>query len=386
MTGALRMIALFLAVMAMAKATTLSRKRIVWKVNDADGAQQEGAKSNEENERILNVLLEGTIDDIGNEDWRPLFDMSLSMSKPPSPSPNEIYHPITNAVLNDYCREVYSGTSSAVRGQDEFDWCCKLDDDNDDVKRLISIPDVCQKQWSANHKEVLLSGTADDWACVDWDKAKYVVVPVLVVANDFHSDSYYIQDAVESVTAAMVRVQSWYQRKMSSGKTFRLSRPILQLSSKSAKEWNELSCLTGSPPDRPQECIDQTSEADRFGYYYEGQAEAMETSLPPWPQEQTVPTFVFSGPNSDPFWLGAAAAGPYSVNPPNVAVCPTDSEDCGLYSIGHEMGHSFGLAHSCEVVSEPKCYNGIMQNPPDILEAVLFSPEQVFLNTSPYFE
>ena len=383
------MVALF-AMLTMTEGARIRRKRIVWEPDRHDYGKQENAPNQG---RDLNVILEGGID--ADEDWNILFDMpsmSMSMSdppqRPPTTAPDDISEPITSSILNDYCRDEYGGTSSAVPDQDGYDWYCMVTDDvlDEDALNIISIPDICVERFSSNHVEVLLGGTANDWACVDWkNNARFVVVPVLVIASDFRADSNAISDAIESVSAAMDRVQSWYRRKMKSGKTFRLVRPILQLSNKSGEEWNELSCLTGSPSERPQECIDQSSEADRFGYYYEGQAEALATSIPEWPQEQTVPTFIYTGPDSEPFWLGAAAAGPYSVNPPNVSVCPTESDDCGLYSIGHEMGHSFGLGHSCDYV-KPKCYNGIMQNPPNILEAVLFGKEQDILNMSPYFE
>ena len=384
-----RTVAVFFGVLALAEGAKVRRKRITWETRRHNDGEQENASGKG---RELNTMLEKTID--ADEDWNVFFDVSsMSMSDPPQPppasAPDNIFEPVTLGILTKYCRDEYGSISSAVPDQDGYEWYCKVTDDivDEDTLFIISIPDICLRQFSSNHVEVLLGGTSNDWACVDWNNnARFVVVPVLVVANDFHSDSIEISGAIESISAAMDRVQSWYQRKMKSGKTFRLVRPILRLSEKSGKEWNELSCLTASPSDRPQECVDMSSEADRFGYYYEGQAEAMATTIPSWPQEQTVPTFIYTGPDSEPFWLGAAAAGPYSINPPNISVCPKDSDDCGLYSIGHELGHSFGLVHSCEIVSKPRCYNGIMENPPNILKAVLFGKEQDMLNTSPYFE
>jgi hypothetical protein len=309
--------------------------------------------------------------------------------KPPV-SVDDIYKPVKRSMLNKYCESEYGITGLAVPS-DGIDWYCSVTDDvlDEDALYAISIADVCSSRFGSSYGDVLLGASFDAWACVDWndDDASYIAVPVLVVADDYTTDSDNIDDAISSVTAAMERVRSWYRRKMRSGKTFRLSRPILKMPDKSAQEWNELSCLTASPDDRPEECIDKSSENDRFGYLHEARAEAMQTSLPQWPSKQLVIIFVYSGPDSAPFWLGAAAVGPYSANPPNIAVCPEDSDTCGLYSIGHEIGHSFGLVHSCEIIKEPKCYEGIMQNPGDagVLDSILFRKEQEVLDASPYF-
>mmetsp|Transcript_27503 Transcript_27503/g.79302 ORF Transcript_27503/g.79302 Transcript_27503/m.79302 type:complete len:391 (+) Transcript_27503:1070-2242(+) len=364
----------------------LRRKRILF--SDGLAADQR--------HRDLNVEQVGTLDP--DEDWDGIFfdasAMSLSMPDKPKPpaSLGDIYKPVTRTILNKHCRSEYGSTGLAVPDEDGVDYYCRVTDDvlDEDALYAISIAAVCNDEYGSSYDDVLLGGNSDAWACVDWagDGASYIVVPVLVIADDYTTESDgNIDDAISSVTAAMERVQSWYRHKMKSGRTFRVSRPILKMSDKSAQEWNELSCLTASPADRPQECIDQSSESDRFGYFYEAQAEAMQTSLPQWPLKQLVVIFTYSGPDSAPFWLGAAAAGPYSANPPNIAVCPEESDTCGLYSIGHEIGHSFGLSHNCEIVKKPKCYEGIMQNPGDagVLNSILFRKEQEVLDASPFF-
>lgn len=358
----------------------------------SDGIETEGTRG-------LNVLQDGALDP--DEDWDGIFfdasamSMSMSMSMPDKPKPptpvNGIYNPISKNTLNKFCQSKYGGAGLAVPDVDGVDWYCRVTDDvlDEDALYVISIAHVCQDEYGSNYGEVLLGGNSNHWACVDWfdDDASYIVVPVLIIADDHTSNSNGIDDAISSVKAAMERVQSWYRRKMKPAKTFRLSQPIVTMSDKSAEDWNELSCLTASSNDRPEQCKDTSSDSDRFGYYYEAQAEATKTSLPRWPKKQLVVIFVYTGSDSSPFWLGAAAAGPYSANPPNIAVCPADSDTCGLYSIGHELGHSFGLKHSCEIVQKPKCYRGIMQNPGDdgVLDSVLFRKEQEVLDLSPYF-
>ena len=367
----------------------LRRKRVLF----SDGVEAIGTRG-------LNAVQDGMLDP--DEDWDGIFfdasamSMSMSMSMPDKPKPptpvNGIYNPISKNTLNKFCRSKYGSTGLAVPDEDGVDWYCRVTDDvlDEDALYAISIDDVCQDNFGSNYGAVLLGGDSSHWACVDWsgDDASYIVVPVLIISDEYTSDSNRIDDAISSVKAAMERVQYWYWRKMKSAKTFRLSQPIVTMSDKSAEDWNELSCLTASPEDRPEQCKDSSSDNDRFGYYYEAQAEAMKTSLPRWPNKQLVVIFVYSGPDSGLFWLGAAAAGPYSANPPNIAVCPVDSDNCGLYSIGHELGHSFGLKHSCEIVQKPKCYGGIMQNPGDdgVLGSVLFRKEQEVLEVSPYFQ
>lgn len=358
-------------------------KKLTFKVDDTNNGSSNPVQSSmfaDTNEFKWNEGMEDF--DVFNTRMLEAFSLSMSMSF----TTRRLFRPVTPAILDQYCQEKYTivdGVTAYRSTDNNYDWNCQTG--TDVLEANISIASVCRELFDKD--VVLLGGSGDEYACVDWSNAEFTIVPVLIIASDYVSNEQRISEALGSVEASIERVRHWYRRKMSSGRTFRATQPIIHLSTRSAFSWNELSCLTGSPSERNAECVDKTSPADRFGYFYAGQVEAASTSLGPNPRNIIVPVMIYTGPDSEEFGLGAAAAGAFSVNPPSVSVCPVSSDDCALYSIGHEMGHSFSLGHTCDVLSPPECYTSIMQlGLPTILEAILFEFEQDVLNESPFFQ
>ncbi|TXH66505.1 MAG: hypothetical protein E6Q88_11830 [Lysobacteraceae bacterium] len=86
------------------------------------------------------------------------------------------------------------------------------------------------------------------------------------------------------------------------------------------------------------------------------------------PTQRKVVAVPYSG-NSQNVSLGAAGSGQFAVGAPRSSSvsCPSSgaqNANCAdaEYAIGHELGHTFGRGHSCDVYpSNPSCGNSIVQ-------------------------
>lgn len=296
--------------------------------------------------------------------------------------------------LNRQCRAQYSRFSYAIRtGDHAYDWRCNVNG----AERNIDTTSACKAQWGSTYRPVLLGGHAYDWACTNWSGTTNKVIPVVVIASEYFHNISAIEDAVQTAARVTQNTQDWFKDEMNSGKTFKTVRPIVKLSLEPTSHWHDLSCLSGRPApfnDRPSICADRTSPQARFDFFFEGRNEvsylfdnkSSNTDI-------VVPVFIYTGNNSDAVRLGAASTRDtankiaFSVQPPNVAACNLGDFWCGIYALGHETGHNFGLIHTDDLDPRPdNSTRSIMQTGGNkTTDMFLADAEQSALDSSSFF-
>lgn len=300
-----------------------------------------------------------------------------------------VYKPMD---LTRECRSKYGSSFNAVSSGDHaYNWGCS----NGIATYGINAGAVCRAQWGSQYKAVLNGNHKYDWSCTNWDEANYHVVPVVIMASEFFFDVNATNEGISTVANIAKNTRDWYGENMALGKTFSLARPVVHLSLKGRDAWHDYSCLTAQPNERVgQGCTDLASAADRGKLFWEMVNEVKYLFNNKSESSNLVASiFVYTGgASSAPFWFGAAALGvdgvEYNVQPPSSVACVSEDEDCGVYALGHEAGHNFGLGHACDGDNAPaNCGLSIMQNPSLIFDrAILLQSEQDFLDNSLYFK
>jgi hypothetical protein len=200
---------------------------------------------------------------------------------------------------------------------------------------------------------------------------------VLIVAADLVGDDSGIATAREFFRSVNSYLHDWYGERV--GAVYVLTDFLIIRDTRPAAEWIRLSEIS-------------TVANHRFDYL-----QAAYNLVAPFAvQGKRYAVSVYAGYQPDA-WLGAASRGAVAVSAPRSAsvMCPpfTVANDppvdtrCAdaVYAMGHELGHTFGLAHSCDVYSsESRCWDSMMQvgKPPT---AILLPGEVDALRATPWF-
>lgn len=216
----------------------------------------------------------------------------------------------------------------------------------------------------------------NDWRAVHPLDLDGLVVPVLLVAADVYPDVTEVAQAVDRFRGVLLSSQRWIYDQ--AGATYPQLVPILLDTSSRSALWHFESVRTG------------LGDASRFVLLDHAIEEFGARLAPPTAYQRTVlaPLTRFGSG----YTLGAAQRREYALVPPSVAssVCPAPRDwdtACGeaMYAVLHELGHTFGLQHTCDGSSRyPQCLDSIMETgrPPN---AVLFEWEVDTLLESPLF-
>ena len=285
--------------------------------------------------------------------------------------------------LERAAKEQYGPTATVTSTGDHlYDWKARVGRDLEplDVARAV------EKQYGPDWTLVTTGVHKFDWKAFRISEPEYVVLPVMLLASDRFFDVAGVATAVRRFSSVLSRVQGWYNLRVEG--TLRVLEPIVLSTNLTSSQWNTLSAMT-------------SNEDDRY-VLLDACISAYENQLPQPGAKLRIVLSIYTGESAD-VWLGAASTGGYAMAPPRATSldCPLSgplTPECAdaAYAIGHELGHTFGLGHSCDEYPEyrhscevlpghPCCDQSIMQvgRPP---EAVLLQPEICILLDSPFFQ
>ncbi len=298
-----------------------------------------------------------------------LFVLSLLPKVSLGAFDSSYYYPID---LNREAREVYGPSASAVTiGPHLWDWRAYVNGQyySLDLNHAVSV------QYGSGWALVSVGVGRYDWKAVNLNQLPYSILPVLEVASDQFFNVTAVADGITKYKSVMQATQNWYGLR--AGKTFKMLTPIVIYTNRTSASWNALSAST-------------QNAANRFDLYYEVVAQ-YQARLPMPAGTVKIAAVPFSG-NSPDVWLGAASAGQFAVGAPRASSvsCPSSGAQNARcadaeYAMGHELGHLFGLAHTCDVYpSATNCGNSIMQTAKP-WNAILLPGEISTLSASPFF-
>jgi hypothetical protein len=293
----------------------------------------------------------------GNEAEPASFDSSFFKSIDVSRAARDQYGPLADAVAT---------------GDHLYDWKARV---GRELKGL-DLEQAVAAQYGPDFTLVAVGVHKFDWKAIRFADLDGVILPVMAIASDQFFDIDGVRHGLSSFESVLGTVQAWYNAHVE-GK-LRVLAPVIIPTSQSSTQWVALSTVTQDPAHR-YDLLDAAIAA-------------YESSLPKPPEDVRVVIAPYSGPSPD-VWLGAASRGRYAVSPQRATSvsCPAAgpmSSECSdaAYAIGHELGHTFGLGHTCdEYPNHSRCSDSIMQTgkPP---EAILLQREVCILLDTPFFQ
>ncbi|HEV2845472.1 MAG TPA: hypothetical protein VG477_11545 [Thermoanaerobaculia bacterium] len=279
------------------------------------------------------------------------------------------YYPLD---LNREAREVYGPSATAVAlGPHLWDWRAYVNGQyySLDLNHAVSA------QYGSGWRLVSIGVGIYDWRAVNMNSLPNAVLPVMEIAYDRFFDVSAVSDGLSKFKSVLQMTQNWYAAR--AGRTVRMLLPIVIYTNRSSSSWNALSASTAN-------------SANRWDLLYELIAQ-YQNQLPT-PASVKIAAAPYTG-NSPDVYLGAASVDPFAIAAPRVTsvTCPaTGTQDARCadagYAFGHELGHLWGLGHSCDVYPLVRnCGNSIMQTAKP-WNAIFLTGEISTLSASPFLQ
>lgn len=254
-----------------------------------------------------------------------------------------------------------SATLTSV-GEHLYDWRAQV---GSELKK-IDLKAAVASQFGPDCSLVMVGVHKNNWKALRFTEPVRYVLPVMLVASDQFYNIEGVRKGLENFKSAIGRIQDWYNGYL--GGRLHLLQPLVLKTSYTSAQWNDLSNVTKQEGHRYD-----LSNAEMASY---------EKYLPSPGQYLKVALAPYTG-DSPHVYLGAAAHGQFAcVAPRSTSVaCPatgdlSEAAKGATYALGHEMGHTFGLKHSCtQYPGEADCWNSIMEHA--YLPGAILLPQEV---------
>jgi len=199
---------------------------------------------------------------------------------------------------------------------------------------------------------------------------KRKVTPIILYA----SDQILTKDVIEDYKKIIIYVQEWYKYWLGGRKTFAFHDIVKIKSVRDSKEWIRLHKLSNSDVPETRLSLWSASREEIVKVYPDGPD--------PWIMDEIYLTLIYAGDLKDASetpWYSSAATRYTTIEPQNTAAVakeprvkfsPKNVPPIGpkmarfVHAVAHELGHDFGLQHSCvwySYLPYPTCDTSFMQ-------------------------